>query len=143
VTPSTGAGSATPRVLALIAAIATGVALAGCGAPASRSLAGPAATPAPGPPGIGSPGIVTVTGHALFVRSETELAFSDGGRTWTVRMDLATRCVNLRGKLLGGYQLVARIAMITSLPLTITGPADGTTILAQTILVPTDKDALT
>ncbi|MBI3747550.1 MAG: hypothetical protein HY262_01675 [Chloroflexi bacterium] len=103
-----------------------------------------AATSAPSASPESSGGrVATITGHGLLVLSETEFRFAANSGTYTVVMDLSTRCVNLRGKLLGGYQLVSRILMITSLPITITGPVDGSTIRAQTVLIPTDRDALT
>lgn len=110
------------------------VAVAGCGGATTP----PSATP---PPSGGQ--VVSVTGHGTLVLSETEFRFAADSGTYTVVMDVATRFVNLRGKLLGGYQLVARILMITSLPITVTGTLDGSTIRAQTVLIPTDKDALT
>lgn len=86
---------------------------------------------------------MTVTGRPLYELSQTEFMFAAGQATYRVAMDIDTRCVNSRGKLLGGYQFVSRIAMITSLPLTITGTLDGTTLEARTILLPTTKDAIT
>jgi hypothetical protein len=117
-----------------LAATVLGVALAGCSSPGT-------APPSGGP--IGTPRVVTVTGRPLYSKSETEFVFSDGATTWDVSMDLSTRCVNLRGSLLGGYQFVTRIMLVTSLPLTVTGIATGTSILARTVLLPTDKDKIT
>lgn len=125
----------------MIAALA--FALAGCGPSQSAASPSPATTPAQTGTPAGSGQVITVTGHGLFELSETEFRFAADSGTYTVVMDLSTRCVNLRGKLLGGYQIVSRILMITSLPLTITGPVEGSMMRAQTVLIPTNKDALT
>lgn len=113
-------------------------------APGGSAAGSPSAgVPSAGSASVGAPTLLTIVGHGQFARSETEFIFTDGAATYDVKMDLSTRCVNLRGKLLGGYQLVSRLLMTTSLPLTITGTFDGRLLLAQTVLVPTTKDALT
>jgi hypothetical protein len=89
------------------------------------------------------PAIMTLTGRPLYELSETEFMFSTGSGVYDVTMDLSTRCVNLTGKLLGGYQFVSRIIMATSLPITVTGTATGRTMKADTVLLPTTKDRIT
>lgn len=122
------------QIRRVILVLARALVVAGCGA----------ATPAPSASPDSSGGqVATITGHGLLVLSETEFRFAANSGTYTVVMDLSTRCVNLRGKLLGGYQLVSRILMITSLPITITGPVDGLTLRAPAVRIPTDKDTLT
>jgi hypothetical protein len=137
--PCDGRSMKIRAVIALMAVLAfaeTGCSLnQGAASPASASLA---AQPAP----VDSGRVITITGHGLLSLSETQFRFAAADGTYTVVMDLSTKCVNLRGKLLGGYQLVSRILMATALPLTITGPVDGLTIRAQTVLIPNDKDAL-
>ena len=88
-------------------------------------------------------GTITVTGSALYELSQTEFVFSAGAKTYNVTMDLTTQAVNLNGKLLGGYQIVSQIIPVTSLQLTITGTLSGSTIMAQTVLIPTTKDKIT
>jgi len=102
----------------------------------------PTITPTP-TPNPGGQNAINVTGHALYELSQTEFVFSDGTKTYNVTMDLTTRAINLNGKLLGGYQIVSQIIPVTSLPLTITGTVSGSTITAQTILIPTTKDKIT
>jgi hypothetical protein len=58
-------------------------------------------------------------------------------------MDETTRCMNLKGALLGGSQFISQIILITSLPISITGIVNGSTITAQTVLLQTDKDNIT
>jgi len=88
-------------------------------------------------------GPISVTGYALYELSSTEFGFSSGAKTYNVTMDLTTQAVNLNGKLLGGYQIVSQLIPVSSLQLTITGTLSGSTIMAQTILIPTTKDKIT
>jgi hypothetical protein len=128
---------------AFIGVIAVAVfGVAGCGLNPGAPRPSDAATAIPSTGSV--PGrVIAVTGHGLLELSETQFRFAADSGTYTVVMDVQTRCVNLRGKLLGGYQIVARILMVTSLPITITGTVDGATLHATTVLIPADKDALT
>jgi hypothetical protein len=112
----------------------------GIGQPAAN-----ATTQAPGTPATpAAPGqAINVTGHGLYKQSDTQFVFSDGAHMYNVTMDVTTQVINLRNKIIGGYQLVAAILMVTSEPLTITGTLSDGTIMAQTVLIPTNKDAIT
>jgi hypothetical protein len=97
----------------------------------------PIQTPTPTPT-VGQ--FISVTGFAQYKLSQTEFVFVTETKTYNVTMDLTTRAVNLNGKLLGGYQIVSQLI---PLQFTVTGTVSGSTIMAQTVLIPTTKDQLT
>jgi len=99
--------------------------------------------PASASPTPVGPQFVNVTGYAQYELSQTEFVFNTGTATYNVTMDLTTQAINLNGKLLGGYQIVSQIIPVTSLQLTVTGTLSGSTIMAQTVLIPTTKDKIT
>jgi hypothetical protein len=83
---------------------------------------------------------INVTGYAQYELSQTEFVFVTATKTYNVTMDITTQTINLNGKLLGGYQIVS---VLIPLQLTVSGILNGTTIMAQTVIIPTTKDRLT
>ncbi len=88
-----------------------------------------------------STGQINVSGLVLYKTSETSFVLSDGKGAYNVTMDGSTRAVNARGDLLGGSQFVSRAIMTTSVPITVTGAADGSVIEARTILFETTAES--
>ena len=143
-------------VIALLAIIIVGIVIGAYGlsrlpspsstsSPSSTIIAsptnGPRSTPFQTPNSTPSAGqFINVSGYAQYGLSQTEFVFVTATKTYNVTMDLSTQAVNLNGKLLGGYQIVS---VLIPLQLTVRGTLDGSTIMAQTVIIPTTKDKLT
>ena len=147
---------ATPLLLALAVAAAV---VAACGSPATTgrtsgdspvptrgqavapatSVPGaaiPGATPAPRPTPVPTPvpPVVTVTGLVMQIFSTGDFLLNDGHVSYTVAMSLTTKVVNLRRR-----EVPVQFIQVAN-SVQVTGLLTGSTITAQTVLVPTNKD---
>jgi hypothetical protein len=85
------------------------------------------------PPGTSRP--ATITGLVMLIYSTGAFRLSDGKSQYTVDMTLTTSVINLRGR------EVPRQFIQVAGSVTVTGSLSGSTITAEVVAIPTNKDA--
>jgi len=141
----------------VLAALVTVVSLTlgacrGPGSPAGSPspIAAPASTVVPTPTQVSTPSTASptqvstvpaagatptvITGYIQEIEPTGDFVIEDGGVRYTVVMSPATSVVNLRGR------AASRLFLRTSGAVTVSGALNGSTISAESVLIPTRKE---
>jgi hypothetical protein len=102
--------------------------------PAARPTSRPGATPTPTPVPPPAPTLVTVTGTVMQIFSNGNFTLSERKQVDTIVMQLTTLVINLRGR-----EVPVQFIQVAG-SVSVTGMRNGSTIDAQSVLVPTMKD---
>jgi len=127
------------RAVLLAIAIALAVALSSCGTPAPTGgpsgvsptptqAQAPTTTPTPAPP------VVTVAGEVKQILSDGDFVLDDGHQEYTIAMSSTAKIVNL-----SGHEVTRQLIQVVG-SVQVTGTLSGSTISAQTVLIPTKLD---
>ena len=102
--------------------------------PKPTPAATPAPTPKPTPAATPAPTLVTVTGTVMQIFSNGNFTLSESKQVDTIVMQLTTPVINLRGR-----EVPVQFIQVAG-SVSVTGMRNGSTIDAQSVLVPTMKD---
>jgi hypothetical protein len=131
----------------LLLALTCAVVMAACGdavttrgtpgtspAPTQGQALTPAPTPTPTPKPTPAPALVTVAGLVTQLSAAGDFILTDADTSYSVAMSRTTKVINLPGR------EVPRQFIKVAGSVQVTGTLSGSTISAQTVLIPTKKD---
>jgi len=131
----------------LLLALTCAVVMAACGdavttrgtpgtspAPTQGQALTPAPTPTPTPTPTPAPALVTVAGLVTQLSAAGDFILTDADTSYSVAMSRTTKVINLPGR------EVPRQFIKVAGSVQVTGTLSGSTISAQTVLIPTKKD---